>query len=152
MTKQDPDRMISDAVDAVLETMFFSAVLGPAEPETGGEVLEALVRFRGRQSGTLAVCISERSSRLLAASFLGEDEETLTDSQPGQMVRELANMLCGSLVSKLGTEESFDLASPELISSGSNTGLDSIAPPTARQSFELEGGILTVTMNLDTPQ
>ncbi|HWD00320.1 MAG TPA: chemotaxis protein CheX [Candidatus Sulfopaludibacter sp.] len=150
MTKQIPDRLIPDVVDAVLETMFFCAVLGPAEPATGGEILEARVAFRGRLSGTLGVCLSESSSRLLAAGFLGEDEESLTDAQPGQVVCELANMLCGSLVSKLESEESFDLASPELLPCGNETVAGSGASPVARQSFELEGGILTVTLHLES--
>jgi CheY-specific phosphatase CheX len=149
MTKQNPDQVISDAVDAVLETMFFSAVLGPAEPETGGKVLHARVAFRGPLSGTLGVSLSETSARLLAAGFLGEDEQSLTDTQPGQVVRELANMLCGWLVSKLESEESFDLAAPELVPRGSETVPGPGTPPTVRQSFELEGGTLTVTLHLE---
>ena len=148
MTKQNPDQLISEAVDAVLETMFFSAVLGPAEPETGDEILEARVAFRGRLSGTLGVRLSETSARLMAAGFLGEDEDSLTDTQPDQVACELANMLCGSLLSKVESEESFDLASPELVPVESETVAVSDAPPAARQSFELEGGILTVTLLL----
>ena len=148
MTKQNPDQLISDAVDAVLETMFFSAVLGPAEPETGCEIREAHVAFRGRLSGTLGVRLSETSAQLMAAGFLGEDEESLTDTQPDQVVCELANMLCGSLLSKVESEESFDLAPPELVPVGSETVAVSDAPLAARQSFELEGGILTVTLLL----
>ncbi len=143
------DRLLSGTVDSVLETMFFSAAWGPAEPEIGGAVLESRLAFHGRPSGTFAVCLSEPSARLLAAGFLGEDEETLTDSQTGQVVCELTNMLCGSLVSKLESDESFDLASPELVPSGSGTDPSSGAPPAARQSFELEGGILTVTLHLE---
>jgi CheY-specific phosphatase CheX len=127
--------------------MFFSAPLGPAEPKAGAQVLEARLAFHGRPSGTLNVRLSEASARLLAAGFLGEDEETLTDSQPGQVVCELANMLCGSLVSKLENEESFDLSVPELLADG-QAAPDAETPPEARQSFELENGILTVTLRL----
>lgn len=147
MPEQNPERLISEAVDAVLETMFFSTSLGPAEPETRGEVLEARVAFRGRLSGILGVCVSETCARLLAAGFLGEDEEALTETQTRQVVCELANMLCGSLVSKLERDWSFDLASPELVSFGTATGFG--APPAARQSYELEGGVLTVTLHLE---
>ncbi len=140
--------MVSGAVETVLETMFFSAPLGPAEPEDGASVVEARLAFHGNPSGTLDVCLSEASARLLAAGFLGEDEETLSDSQPGEVVCELANMLCGSLVSKLETEESFDLTSPELVPAGAAMATGPEAPPVARQSFELENGILTVTLHL----
>ncbi len=149
MTEHNFDQLVSGTVDSVLETMFFTAPWGPAEPETGGAALEARLAFQGSPSGSLAVCLSEHAARLLAAGFLGEDEETLTDAQTGQVVCELANMLCGSLVSRLESEESFDLAPPELVPFGSETEAASSAPPAASQSFELEGGILTVTLHLE---
>jgi hypothetical protein len=149
MTEQNFERLISEVVERVLETMFFSAPWGPAEPETGGAVLESRLAFRGRPSGTFDVCLSEPGARLLAAGFLGEDEQTLTDSQTGQVVCELANMLCGSLVSKLQSEESFDLGSPWLVPFGSGIGAGADPPPAARQSFAIEGGVLTVTLNLE---
>jgi chemotaxis phosphatase CheX-like protein len=145
MPEQDFGQLISESVDGVLETMFFSAPLGPAEPEPGDAVLEARLAFQGHPSGNLDVRISERSARLLAAGFLGEDEETLTDSQPG----ELANMLCGSLVSRLETEESFELASPELVIASAAAVAAPEDPPSACKSFELENGILTVTLRLE---
>ncbi|MHB1673429.1 MAG: chemotaxis protein CheX [Acidobacteriaceae bacterium] len=149
MTKQNFDQLISGSVDAVLETMFFSALLGPAEAESGPAVLEARLAFHGRSSGTLAVRLSEPSARLLAAGFLGEDEETLTEAQLSQMVCELSNMVCGSLVSKLESEEHFDLDSPQFVAAGSTAAAVPDAPPAARQSFELENGILTVTLYLE---
>jgi CheY-specific phosphatase CheX len=136
-------------VDTVLETMFFAVVLGPAEAETGAAALEARLVFRGRPSGTLAVRLSTASARSLAAGFLGEDEEALGDSQVGEVVCELANMLCGSLVSRLGSEESFDLTSPELGQAGSGAGAALEAFPAACKSFELENGILTLTLHLN---
>jgi CheY-specific phosphatase CheX len=148
MSDQNFEQLVSETVNGVLETMFFSSPLGPAEPESGAAVLAARLAFHGNPSGTLEVCLSEASARLLAAGFLGEDDETLTDSQPGEVVCELANMLCGSLVSKLETDESFDLTSPELVPAGGEPATDSEAPPIARQSFEVENGILTVTLHL----
>jgi CheY-specific phosphatase CheX len=162
MSEQNYDELVSGAVESVLETMFFSIPLGPAEPETGAAVLEARLAFHGRPSGILGVRLSAASARILAAGFLGEDEETLTDAQPGEVVCELANMLCGSLVSRLESEESFDLSSPELVPAGSLADAGSEPLTTARQSaqaasvvrvfsesFELENGILSVTLQLE---
>jgi len=148
MTELNFEGLLSGAVDSVLETMFFSAAWGPAEPETGGAVLESRLAFHGRPSGTFTVSLSEPAARMMGAGFLGEDEEALTDAQTGQVVCELANMLCGSLVSKLESKESFDLSPPELVPFGSDAAFSSGSPPTARQSYELEGGILTVTLHL----
>jgi CheY-specific phosphatase CheX len=147
--EQDLEQLLSGTVDSVLETMFFSIPLGPAEPETGAEVLEARLAFHGSPSGILGVCLSTPSARLLAAGFLGEDEETLTDSQPGEVVCELANMLCGTLVSRLENEETFDLTSPELLPARSVTAGGSETQPSVRQSFEVENGVLTVTLHLE---
>ncbi len=149
VTEMNFEQLLSGSVDAVLETMFFTMPLGPAEAESGPAVLEARLAFHGRPSGTLALCLSEPSARLLAAGFLGEDEEMLTDTQLSEVVCELSNMVCGSLLSKLESEEHFDLDSPQLISAGSATAAFSSAPPAVRQSFELENGILTVTLYLE---
>jgi CheY-specific phosphatase CheX len=150
MSERKYDELVSGAVEAVLETMFFSAPLGPAEPEIGNSAVAARLAFHGNPSGRLDVHLSEPSAQPLAAGFLGEEEETLTASQPGQVVCELANMLCGSLVSKLESEASFDLTSPELVPVGSEAAAGSEDSPATSQSFELENGILTVTLHLRT--
>ena|ERR1700759_3456305 len=146
MTELNFDQLVSTTVDSVLQKMFFSSVWGPAEPERNGAILESHLAFHGHPSGTFDVCLSEPSARMLAAAFLGENEESLTDSQTGQVVCELANMLCGSLVSSLQRDKSFKLDSPELVASGSESVADCEAPLAARQSFALDGGTLTVTL------
>ena len=81
------DAWIENSVGAVLETMFFAAPLGPAEPEAaGGQVVSARLSFHGTPSGTLGVCISSASARSLAAGFLGEEEAALSEVQTGQVV------------------------------------------------------------------
>lgn len=149
MTDLDFNQLLSTSVDSVLETMFFSVVSGPAEPEINGAVLRARVSFRGRPSGTFGMCLSAPTATLLAASFLGEDEQTLTESQTGQVMCEMANMLCGALLSRLQSEEIFDLGTPELMPSLSEVVANSVMPHEARRSFALEGGILTVNLQLE---
>lgn len=148
MPEPDFELLIAQAVESVLETMFFSMPMGPAEPEIGGNLLEASLAFHGRPSGTLHVCLSETCARILAAGFLGEDEERLTDAQPGEVLCELANMLCGALVSKLESEETFDLESPQLVQTARESHHTLNTPPAGCASFELDGGILTVTLYL----
>ena len=151
MSERNLDRLISDSVSAVLETMFFSSPLGPAEPETGPAVLEARLAFRGSPSGQLGLRISMPSARLLAAGFLGEDEDALTGAQPGQVVCEMANMMCGSLLSKLESSERFDLATPELLPAAGEADFDSLTVPLVCKTFQLENGILTIDLYLDAP-
>jgi CheY-specific phosphatase CheX len=148
MIEQNFDLLISEVVDTVLETMFFTASLGPAEAVSDSQVLEARVSFQGIPSGTLSVRLSEGSARMLAAGFLGEDEHLLTGSESSQVVCELANMLCGMLMSKLETEGTFDLAAPELIAAGDQDDHCHEGLLAAQQTCALESGALTVTLHL----
>ena len=52
-------------------------------------------------------------ARGLAANFLGEDEADLADADVGEVVGELANMLCGSVVSRMEGNSHFVLTHPE---------------------------------------
>jgi CheY-specific phosphatase CheX len=148
MTEQTYDRLISEAVDTVLETMFFTAPLGPAEMVSEGPVLEGRVSFVGIPSGVLSVRLSEASARTLTAGFLGKDEGLQTCSESNQVVCELANMLCGMLVSKLETKGTFDLAAPELITVAGQSDSGNEYCFAAQQSCALEDGALTVTLRL----
>lgn len=143
------NQLLSTTVNSVLETMFFSIVLGSTEPQANGAVIQSRLNFQGRPSGEFRICLSEPSARLLAAGFLGEDDQTLTDLQTGLVVCEMTNMLCGALLSKLQSEESFDLGTPELAPYPSEFVFDSEVHCVARQSFALQGGILTVSLELE---
>ena len=140
---------ISEAVNRVLETMFYSAPLGSAEPETGAAVLDARLAFHGCPSGTFLLSLSAPSARMLAADFLGEEPEALTDSAPGHAVCELANMICGTMLSQVASEGIFQLDTPELVRRGAENAHLPDTPPAAQHSFQLENGILTVTLYFD---
>jgi CheY-specific phosphatase CheX len=120
--------------------MFFSEILGPCQPDSGG--LEAKVDFTGEFSGTVAVRISEASARSLAAAFLGESEDSLTDTHVAQVVCELTNMLCGCIVSKSAAHGCFDLSAPEL----RETRTDASDPVHIQQSFAIDRGTITVSL------
>jgi len=138
--------LLAPAAAAVLETMFFSELLGPGEPDGAGErsaELEARVRFSGEVSGVLGVSVSEQSARSLAASFLGEAEEELTSQQVCQVVCELSNMLCGWILTKIQSQRCFDLGTPELIDS---TCEQPPGSPAVEQTFAVERGTLTICL------
>jgi CheY-specific phosphatase CheX len=149
MTDQISYERVSEAVNKVLETMFFSVPLGTAEPETGAGVLEARLAFHGYPDGTFFLSLSAPSARMLAADFLGEEPETLADSAPGHAVCELANMICGTLLSQVSSEGSFQLDAPELVPHGDESAHIPGTPPAVQHSFQLENGILTVTLYFD---
>lgn len=144
MPERNWERLLGAAVDEVLETMFFSQSFGPCQPDLNAGDLMARVPFTGETSGWIVVRISEPGARNLAASFLGESEESLSDLQIRQVVCELTNMLCGDVVSKIASRECFDLGAPEMLSEWN-------CPPDHSaqfdQTFAVEQGTLTVSLS-----
>jgi len=121
MPGNDWKGLLAEAAAEVLETMFFTPVGGaidpghsPAEPR-----LAARLCFEGTPSGALTLSVSESAVCALSANFLApEDGEQLPGPQLGGVVCELANMICGSLLSRVSSEEHFRLSSPELLPDG----------------------------------
>jgi CheY-specific phosphatase CheX len=143
MSDHKLESLLAPAVNDVLETMFFSEAFGSSEHEPGVAELEAHVAFLGETSGNVGVRISEPSARCLAASFLGESENSLSDTQIAQVVCELTNMLCGCIVSKMASRGCFALESPQLSPSQSQQLADVSA---IEQTFAIEHGTLTVSL------
>jgi hypothetical protein len=119
MPDSEWNKMLAEAAGEVLETMFFAGVYGPAQaglypPEPR---VSARLAFEGTPSGALTVCVSEPAARSLAAGFLAsEDDDPPAAAQIGSVVCELANMICGLLLSHVKTEDHFRLSTPELLS------------------------------------
>ncbi|MGE5487665.1 MAG: chemotaxis protein CheX [bacterium] len=139
---------LAEAAGEVLETMFFTAV-SPAEqdaPAAASRELTAGVRFKGAPSGMLTLAIAEAPARRIACNFLGaEDESALTDSQVSEVIGELANMICGSVLSRIESDTTFDLDKPAPL-----TGTETIpALASARCALDVEGSPLTLAMYFD---
>jgi CheY-specific phosphatase CheX len=101
----------------VLETMFFiSDMEAAAVPEaaTPAPQLAVHMTFAGSPSGWLALRADKATARSIAADFLGDDESGVTDQQAGEMICELANMICGSVLSRTGCDATYSLSSPRL--------------------------------------
>ena len=109
MTRTELEQALSDAAAEVLETMFFTEVLGEGAMATAG--LAARVEFRGTPSGALAVGMALPAAQALAASFLGADEATTQEAE--EVLGELANMICGSASCRLWPESHFELLHPQ---------------------------------------
>jgi CheY-specific phosphatase CheX len=118
MPDNEWDDILVTAAEEVLETMFFTGVCGPAPARASlaEPHITARLTFKGTPSGALALSISERAARTLAANFLAsEEDDPLPARQLTSVVCELANMICGSLLSRVTTEDRFRLSSPEAL-------------------------------------
>jgi CheY-specific phosphatase CheX len=137
---------LEPACTEVLETMFFTSVL---EVGTGGEpaatpAVSSCLAFHGSTSGFFRVATSEEAAHSLAAAFLGEDEHDLPTEKRGEVICEMANMLCGSFLSRFGGESVFDLSHPEL-------GSDPLEHADAMARFQLPEGEIVVSVRLEGP-
>ena len=64
-------------------------------------------------SGHFGLYLEQVTARSLAANFLGVEEAEVSSDEIGEVAGELANMLCGSIVSRVEGEHKFVLSHPE---------------------------------------
>src|SRR5579859_1630173 len=114
--QQSPmEQVLQLVAGEVLETMFFTeAEASPCEHEWLETARCALIRFEGSHLGEMLLGVSGEAVEPIAAGFLGLDPMELTDAQRGQVVQELANIMCGALMSHLWPESDLALSSPAL--------------------------------------
>src|SRR5947209_12621848 len=96
----------------VLETMFFVSVDAEIDSETQGEMLTAELSFQAGLQGWFGVSVCSHTARTLAANFLVV--ELPTDEQAEEVLCELTNMLCGSVLSRLETKTRLELQPAEI--------------------------------------
>jgi hypothetical protein len=108
------------ALQDVLATMFF-AEAEPVEcrhPE--GDASEpgwmtARVCFSGVPAGEFHLLLPPEVAVVFAAGFLGIDNDEVTTEAASQVIGELANMICGAILSRVHPDSLVALSAPELI-------------------------------------
>jgi len=111
-TELELEGELLSSATAVLESMYFTSVLGPAEQGVGTDGWVSALEFQGELSGSFSLRMGGETARMLAANFFGEDESEVSETAIGDMVGEMANMLCGSVLSRIETEMHFKLSHP----------------------------------------
>jgi CheY-specific phosphatase CheX len=91
------------------------------------------------------VSVPFKLARVVGAGFLGSEEMEVSDSQAEEVVCELANMICGSVLSRLESQETFRITHPELVPPERGAGFDGAG---ISRWFDLGDGILTVLLEL----
>ena len=138
--------VLMNATAATLETMFFSSVLGPADPSQADRISMAYrLQFHGEVRGDLTLGVSRELAIALAANFLGEDADAISEQAVGDVVCELTNMVAGCVLSTLETGSTFELTHPE---AGHAEDLRQQLRRGDARAFELEDGIVAVRMQL----
>lgn len=148
MTDTTIHAALSSAVADVLERMFFLEVLGEAaEPPPEAETVTVHLSFDGDPPGCFRMRIARPAVKVVAADFLGEDPESLTDRQSTEVTLELANMICGAVLSRIESSATFRLGTPQ-IETG-DTGKHGSAEET-RYTVDTGNGTLTVAIQMET--
>ena len=132
-----------EAAQEALETMFFTDAVpvacehGPAEA-----LVAARVCFSGQPAGEMSLVLTRDLARALAAGFLGVDAHQLGAEEESQVACELANILCGAVLSRVHPDSGVALSAPE-----------SVIPRFPddgefHQCFRTPEGALTISMRL----
>jgi hypothetical protein len=130
----------------VLETMFFTSAIPVEEAQTEQPSFEVRVQFRGSPSGVFFLNLGARMATALAAGFLGMDDADVGPMEAAQVACEMANMVCGSVLSRAESDTGFELSSPMLVEPEPDTG----ANPDLRAHFQLDlGDAIQVRFRVD---
>jgi CheY-specific phosphatase CheX len=120
MRASDLAGLIPECCSEVLDAMYFTTLLGSVPLDTVPECLPDAdathafsLSFVGDISGRFGLHLEQPTARTLAANFLGEADAGVSSAEVSEVVGELANMLCGSLMSRVEGEHSFALSHPE---------------------------------------
>jgi CheY-specific phosphatase CheX len=139
---------LSSAVADVLESMFFLEAVGEAaEPPPEAETVTAHLSFEGEPPGYFHMRLARSAASAIAADFLGEDSESLTPQQSTEVTLELANMICGAVLSRIESSASFRLGTPQ-IATGDPVGQGPVEE--TRYTVETGSGRLTVAIWMET--
>jgi len=130
MKASDFSALVPDCCSEVLDSMYFTTVLetshptpfdgldrpdAPVQPALSPSEYAFTLRFEGEVRGSFGLHLAGNTARTLAANFLGEDDSTLSPQDVSEVVGELTNMLCGSVVSRIEGHSKFALSHPEPI-------------------------------------
>jgi CheY-specific phosphatase CheX len=112
---------VSQATEDVLSTMFFTFV-DEVPADAGGQPdMETRIAFRGHLAGSLALQCSTDAVAEMASNFLGLEADTPPSAAEQEAVMtELANMICGAILSRIGSEGLFELLPPDTCGAASS--------------------------------
>jgi CheY-specific phosphatase CheX len=141
------DTALAESVQEVLEKMFFIDSLEPVEEGTQPAGIAAELMFDGDPPGLFRLDLDVPAARSVAADFLGEDSENLSVEQLNEVVCELANMVCGSVLSRIESKATFRLSKPEIASAAQQPQ----GPAGASFQAALGSGLLRAEIRMERP-
>jgi CheY-specific phosphatase CheX len=129
--------------------MFFLEGL-PESPEPPGdaETFTVCLTFDGDPPGSFEMRLACAAANAIAADFLGEDADSLTVEQSADVTLELANMICGAVLSRIESSATFRLGTPKIVA---NATAGRGRAQETRHTVETGNGTLTAAIQMETP-
>lgn len=138
--------VLAESTCDVLERMFFLELAPLADAPTPRDPITAEVTFAGDPPGRFSLTMEREAARMAAADFLGADPEEIVSHQQDEVVCELANMICGSVLSQIESDVTFRLEQPVVADAR-----EAVRPP-AGATFDasIRGGTLHAEIRMET--
>ncbi len=138
---------LAESVREVMEKMFFVDIVDSPRAGPEPEGIAAELCFDGDPPGSFRLVLDRRAARSVAADFLGSDPEALTLEQLDGVVCELANMVCGSVLSRIESTAAFRLSTPTLAPDADRLR----TPLGTRFQASLNDGMLHAEIHMERP-
>jgi len=147
------EELLRSSATHVLETMFFSTVERELPPDQVDRGLSAWINFSGSISGRFAIVLSPEAASNVANNFLGLTGEAVNAEEEAQVVRELANMVCGRFLSRFAPAGHFDLGPGLALPGDSFVDFSrqlSGSYPAAQAAIQLDIGTANMILSLES--
>ena len=106
---------LAESVREVLEKMFFVDLADSPSGESLTSGFAAELSFDGDPPGSFGLALDQVAARSATGDFLGNDSADLSEEQLKEVVCELANMICGSVLSRIESSATFRLSKPAIV-------------------------------------
>jgi CheY-specific phosphatase CheX len=144
--------VLQNAAETVLETMFFMMAEGAADPvhPPQTEMMRTALSFSGEWSGTFELDVPAACARSIAESFVGIDDcGEIPPERVGEVMCELANMICGSTLSHLASDKIFNLSAPHVCTSTEHIRCQGTHTVMAAKGLNLGEGVVSFAMAIE---
>jgi len=140
--------ILQDVASEVFENLaFIFPAFEPEDPVADEPTVTACIGFTGPFDGGIVLSISAGLLPVIAANMLGLDDETPTETQQEDAFRELLNVLCGNLLTRVAGEEAvFNVGRAVRCPDGGIPESISRHGALATACLDLEGGKARVTL------
>ena len=141
------ESILTESCAEVLETMCFASILGDegSKMNVDTDCIYSQLSFKGVRCGEFGISAPAVTSNSLAAAFLGLDEDSVTQTQSEQVLCELANMICGAVLSRMDHDAIFELSYPEIITC---PAAREEMPKAATKNLQMDSGSVALSLNV----